>query len=87
MRAHRRDTPTTQRQHPLVAPAFGTVKPEVVKTPVPTMLATTMKVAIARPNSAGIDSFSTEVPPPGPIIVLRSGIIATIEVWKNTYEW
>jgi hypothetical protein len=32
------------------------VKPEVVSTPVPTMLATMMNVAVHKPNSAGIAS-------------------------------
>src|SRR5262249_50643555 len=45
-------------------PTDATVYPEVVRTPTPTMLATTMNVAIARPNSAGIDPFSA--PNPGP---------------------
>src|SRR5579871_4122713 len=52
--------------------------------PAPTMLATTTKIAIARPNSAGIDSFSTVVASPDSIASLNSDIIATIEDGKKS---
>jgi hypothetical protein len=41
-------------------PTDATVYPDVVNTPVPTMLATTTQIAIGRPNSAGIASARGE---------------------------
>ena len=47
--------PSTQRTSiSWLLPTKKTVNPEVVRTPTPTMLATTTKVAVARPKSAGI---------------------------------